>query len=260
MGAFNQAVITDAGEALITKILAGTATLSLTRAVTSNYEYPEGTDIKTLTDLLGIQQTMSNPKAQIESDTVIAVQALFGNADITQAYDIWNVGLYAMDGESEILFSVSQAQEPDQMPAFEGVAPSSYIYDIRLTISQASEITIEVNPAGTVTNQEFITFKNEVNQEFDRLTGPPIPVTLTAAGWTGSAAPYSQTAAAEGLTADDFPILVSQLADGATEDTQKAYNKAFGIVAAGTGITGDGTVTFKVYKKPEIDIMVGLKL
>lgn len=260
MGAFNQAVITDAGEALITKILAGTATLNLTRAVTSNYEYPEGTDIKTLTDLLGIQQTMSNPKAQIESDTVIAVQALFGNADITQAYDIWNVGLYAMDGESEILFSVSQAQEPDQMPAFEGVAPSSYIYDIRLTISQASEITIEVNPAGTVTNQEFITFKNEVNQEFDRLTGPPIPVTLTAAGWTGSAVPYSQTVTAEGITADDYPILVSQLADGATEDTQKAYNKAFGIVAAGTGITGDGTVTFKVYKKPEIDIVVGLKL
>ena len=46
--------------------------------------------------------------------------------------------------------------------------------------------------------------------------------------------------------------MVSQLADGATIEVQKAYSKAFGIVASGTGQTGDGTVTFKVYKKPAI--------
>lgn len=101
---------------------------------------------------------------------------------------------------------------------------------------------------------------DEIDKQLHRKNAPPISVTLAASGWTGSAVPYSQTVTAEGITADDYPILVSQLADGATEDTQKAYNKAFGIVAAGTGITGDGTVTFKVYKKPEIDIVVGLKL
>lgn len=84
-------------------------------------------------------------------------------------------------------------------------------------------------------------------------------VTLTAAGWTGSSAPYSQTVAVEGMTADCNPLMISLLADGANEATQKAYNKAFGIVASGTGTTGNGTVTFKVYKKPEIDIIVGLK-
>ena len=93
----------------------------------------------------------------------------------------------------------------------------------------------------------------------DRMIAAPIPVTLTVAGWTGSAAPYVQTVAAEGIKGTDNPILVSMLADGATEATQKAYNKAFGIVAAGTGTTGDGTVTFKAYKKPTTDITVGLK-
>lgn len=92
-----------------------------------------------------------------------------------------------------------------------------------------------------------------------RIKDSPIPVTLTAAGWTGSAAPYVQTVAAEGIKGTDNPILVSMLADGATEAAQKAYNKAFGIVAAGTGTTGDGTVTFKVYKKPATDLIVGLK-
>ena len=64
----------------------------------------------------------------------------------------------------------------------------------------------------------------------------------------------------EGIIEGDNPSLVSALADGAAADTQKAYNKAFGIVASGTGRTGDGTVTFKIYKKPAIDIVVGLKL
>ena len=157
MGAFNTAVITDAGEVLLAKIIAGTETLNLTSAKTSDYEYPAETSFKALTDLQGIKQTMANPTAQVLSDTVIGVQALFGNQDVEQAYDIWNIGLYAMDGDNEILFSISSAQTPDQMPAFEGVAPSSYIYDIRLAVSQAADITIEVNPAGTVTQEQLAT-------------------------------------------------------------------------------------------------------
>ena len=52
---------------------------------------------------------------------------------------------------------------------------------------------------------------------------------------------------------------VSAMEDGADLAAQKAYSKAFGILASGTGITADGSVTFKVYKKPTTDITVGLK-
>ena len=85
------------------------------------------------------------------------------------------------------------------------------------------------------------------------------PVTLTATGWVGDTAPYSQTVDVEGLRADDNPIIVSMLADGASVDAQKAYSKAFGIISSGTGTTADGSVTFKVYKLPTVDIVIGLK-
>lgn len=84
-------------------------------------------------------------------------------------------------------------------------------------------------------------------------------VTLTVAGWTGSAAPYTQTVTVSGATADIEAMVVSALADGATEAVQKAYSKAFGIVTSGTASLGNGTATFKVYKKPVTDIKIGLK-
>ncbi len=84
-------------------------------------------------------------------------------------------------------------------------------------------------------------------------------VTLTAAGWTGTAAPYIQTVSVSGAKESMEPILVSALEDGVNEVVQKAYSKAFGLVSSGTASVGDGTATFKVYKKPVTDIVVGLK-
>ncbi len=119
------------------------------------------------------------------------------------------------------------------------------------TISDATEYTQEGDPFGA---KEL----NAIGEEVNKIQAVK-DVTLTASGWAGTAAPYSQTVTAEGITADDSPIIVSMLADGASADTQKAYMTAFGIIASGTGTTADGSVTFKVYKKPATDITIGLK-
>lgn len=86
-----------------------------------------------------------------------------------------------------------------------------------------------------------------------------ISVTLTSVGWTGTAAPYTQTVDVPGATEDLEPILVSALADGANAATQAAYAKAFGIISSGTAVLGNGTATFKAYKKPATDCTIGLK-
>lgn len=183
---------------------------------------------------------------------MIQISARFDNSEVEQEYLIQTIGIYAQaEGDSPVLFAVLQATSPDQMPPSSNISPSAFIYNIQITVQRASQITVSVNPAGAASIQDLENLKDEIRRI--------IPVTLTAVGWSGSAAPYTQSASAAGITEADNPILVSMLADGADLDTQKAYSKAFGIVASGTAVTGNGTVTFKAYKKPETEIVVGLK-
>lgn len=99
---------------------------------------------------------------------------------------------------------------------------------------------------------------NSTNEAVNRLNHVT-EITLTASGWTGSAAPFTQTVTVAGATEDMEAIVVSALEDGATEATQKSYSKAFGIVTSGTAFLGEGTAIFRVYKKPVTDIKIGLK-
>lgn len=84
-----------------------------------------------------------------------------------------------------------------------------------------------------------------------------LAVTIPAAGWSASA-PYTQTVAVAGLTAEDNPILIKVIPEAATPEQVKAYNKTFGMIDDGD--TADGQAIFKCYnKKPTIDLTVGLK-
>ena len=156
MGTYKKAIITDAGESLRARAVAGKTSIQFSHAKTSAYSYPEGTDLTKLTDLQEIKQTVVPSNVQVNNDTLISVRSLFGNEQIAEEYLIQNVGLYATDGENEILFAVCQATMPDQMPVYDGVAPSSFIYNIQLTVSQASQIALTVNTAGTATTQDIL--------------------------------------------------------------------------------------------------------
>lgn len=74
-------------------------------------------------------------------------------------------------------------------------------------------------------------------------------VTLTAAGWTGSAAPYTQTAAVAGVRADEAGQLV-QVAPASA--SRVAWNTA-GVQCTGQGA---GTLTFTAAEKPGGSIQI----
>ena len=165
MGLYKKAVITEVGEALAARAVSGEVTIQFSHAGTSSYAYSEGTNLKKLTELQDVKQTVIPSNVQIANDTLISIRSMFDNSEITQEYLIQNVGIYASDGETEILFAVCQADTPDQMPAFNGVAPSSFIYNVQISIAQAEQLSISINTAGAATVQDVLDLENKMEEK-----------------------------------------------------------------------------------------------
>lgn len=199
MGQYNAGILTTAGQQLITQALAGDGIISFPLAKTSSWAIPAGTNIQALTDLQDIQQIVTPGTAQIFNGTMIQVQALFSNADegaeVTQAYLVQTVGLWAqITGGEPTLFSVYQATTPDQMPAYAGKAPSSLIYTLQATVQQASQLTVQVNPAGAATALDIQNLQTQITQiENDYIPKTQIGAASGVAGLgSNSAVPIAQ--------------------------------------------------------------------
>lgn len=296
MGQYNKAIITAAGESLISRAVAGELKLNITKAKISDYKYPDGTDYKALTDMDGVKQILDYPETKVLDNNMIQTRVLFSNEEIQEAYYIQNIGLYAKDGEEEILFCIVTAKTPDEMPKYHGVASTSYIYNIQNVVQDAAEVNIEVVPSGTATIQDVMERVHTIGGDISETIIEtlelidikyPVPeggdsakvfmgkvrkfitdlknnlnviqVNLLASGWEGNSVPYIQTVAVPFATTDFEAMVLSALEDGATEFEQKSYNKAFAIITSGTASFEEGTATFKVYKKPITDIKIGLK-
>ena len=169
MGQYRASIITDSGQQLIADALSGGGTVTFTAIRTSSHVYPEGTNIAGLTELQDIVQTVSPSSVQVFNETMIQVSGRFDNSQVTQAYFIQTLGLYAKLGaEDELLFAVIQADTPDQMPAQSAVSPSAFVFNIQATVQQATSISVTVDPAGTVTVEDLL---NMGNQKVDKQGG-----------------------------------------------------------------------------------------
>lgn len=164
MGKYNGAVITTAGQNLIAQAIAESKTVTFTTAQASSHVYPSSTDFEALTALTDVESTVNINYAGVYSDTVVQVSARFDNDGVETAYLINTLGFFAQLGtDTPILFAVSAAVTPDQMPVFDADNPSAFIYNMQITVQNADSINLSVNPAGTVTVEQLNTVINTIN-------------------------------------------------------------------------------------------------
>ena len=211
MGVYKRSIITEAGNQVLAKVVAGELALNFSHARTSSYAYAEGTDYTKLTSLQEVKQEIIPSNVKVINDTTVSVRLLFGNESISSTYLIQNIGLYVMDGDEERLFSVSAAIQPDQMPAYDGVAPSSFIYNVSLPVSQAESMTLQISPAGTATTEDILELEADIQgMEESKVTGTggSISGTKTAVEEPTSATDkYPEIQASGGTTKTIFGLL-----------------------------------------------------
>ena len=154
MGSYQQAVITTAGLNYITQAIAGQITLTFSHMAISSHAYPDGTNLAGLTTLSDVEMTVEPASVWVSGDTA-GVRGLFSNQSVSTAFNIETVGVYATDGNTEILFSVSRATTADEMPAYNGVAPSSFIFTVQESINDAPTLAITVTTTGVATSADI---------------------------------------------------------------------------------------------------------
>jgi hypothetical protein len=88
-----------------------------------------------------VEQEVSVTAGVIDS-THIYANALISNTGVSTEYSVNTLGIFASDGNSEVLFAVSTAETPDVIPVDSGGTPSTYKYKFNLAVSSTSDITI----------------------------------------------------------------------------------------------------------------------
>ena len=81
-------------------------------------------------------------------------------------------------------------------------------------------------------------------------------VTLTAAGWTGSAAPFSQQVSCPIVAADTAVVFVDVDTPGTDADADAEAINAWALCTQKNPTQGAGTLTFYCTEKPTINISV----
>lgn len=158
-------VITNAGKELAAKLIAGTTTATFTKVLTSDQDY-SAADLKTLTELTNVRQTVPvSDVVQIDRSTV-EVLAAMDNSKLTSGYFIRALGVIAEDGDgTEVLFAVSiETVHPSYLPAFAGKTVSSITYHLKIKVDNSEQVTIEINPGAYVTVEQLQTARNELSE------------------------------------------------------------------------------------------------
>lgn len=141
MAAFPKMTLTNAGQALQTKVLAG-ATLTFTRIALGDGQL-NGQPISPLTALISQKASVEVDSVRVVDNSTAQASGFFSNADITTGFWWRETGLFAQDPDNgEILYGYTNAGDAgDYIPTVADTRIEKYIY---CSIAVASATTVDI--------------------------------------------------------------------------------------------------------------------
>lgn len=144
MATYNQFVVTDAGRALLAKAVANKGTFTVSSIKTSSHTYTQSA-IAALTSLDDIRQSFPLASATTVDGATIKLEFNVTNVGLSASYTLATLGVYATYNNSETLFAVSTANDPDVMNAEQaGALVRNILTTVYIKTSNASSISIAI--------------------------------------------------------------------------------------------------------------------
>lgn len=163
MAEFKQLIITDRGQALMAKMLAGAGNVQFTKINVSDATYTDG-QLPGLTALSSIKQTTLISKVIRTNNVAVQVEGAVTNSDLVSGYYMRTIGLYAIDPDlGEILYAVTIATQAGYMPPYNGITVSGAYFKLVTTVSNASNVSLNVDPAAVATIGDIADLQNKIS-------------------------------------------------------------------------------------------------
>lgn len=148
MAAFPKMTLTNAGQALQTKVLAG-ATLTFTRIALGDGQL-NGQPIAPLTALISQKATVEVDSVRVVNTTTAQAAGFFSNKDISTGFWWRETGLFAQDPDNgEILYGYTNAGDAgDYIPTVEDNRVEKYIF-CSTAVANADTVNITIPSSDT---------------------------------------------------------------------------------------------------------------
>jgi len=167
MAEFSSFVIQPKGHALMSKLIAGTGTCNFSAIRTSSTTYTQQ-QLEALTALTNIKQSADISSISRINNVSVNIKGALNNTALVTGYTVNTIGLYAIDpDEGEILYAVARAIQAGYMPPYNGITSSGILFDFVITVGNAENVTVIVNPAAVATQADVI----EINAKIADLAG-----------------------------------------------------------------------------------------
>lgn len=148
MAAFPTMTLTNAGQALQTKVQAG-ATLTFTRIALGDGQL-NGQPISPLTALISQKASVEVDSVRVVDNSTAQASGFFSNADITTGFWWRETGLFAQDPDAgEILYGYTNAGDAgDYIPTVEDTRIEKYIF-CSIAVANATTVDITIPQSDT---------------------------------------------------------------------------------------------------------------
>lgn len=163
MAEYSKLVITNYGQELLAKMIAGSGNIDFTKISASSTTYTEA-QLASLTSLSNIKQTSLISKVTRTNNVAIKVEAAFSNASLTTGYYMRTLGLYAVDPDrGEILYAaVIETSGNCYMPPYNGVTVTGAYIQMISTVGNADNVSLAVDPGAFATIGDVQELESEI--------------------------------------------------------------------------------------------------
>lgn len=167
-------VLTTLGSNLHAQNLAGDK-IEFTRFQFGNGTYTGTESTETLaamTSLKSVRDTFSIANVEKQNGATAKLTMVASNLNVTAGYYISEIGIFARkEGGSEILYSVIviDPNKREWFPAYNSVAPASIEFHDYVSVGNADNVTLVVDPAGLVSRQELQDVQDYLEDRVDEL-------------------------------------------------------------------------------------------